>query len=90
VQLAWAAARASVDLTGSLVGRRADSDYSALEPPLLWNPGYQHWDLRASARATGPLWITAAVDNLVDRRYMEPLGDPALGRTVRVGVSYRR
>ena len=86
VQAGWSAARASVDLTGSLVGRRVDSDFSALEPPLLFNDGYQDWNVRAAARLSRQLWVTFAVDNLADRHYMEPLGYPALGRAVRIGV----
>jgi len=29
---------------------------------------------------------TAAIDNLADADYMEPLGYPALGRAVRIGL----
>jgi len=86
VQAAWDSSRASIDLTGSLVGRRVDSDFSSLDPPINFNDGYQRWDLRASARAVREIWITAAVDNLADRSYMEPLGYPALGRCVRIGI----
>jgi vitamin B12 transporter len=86
VQLGWNSGRASVDVTGSLVGRRVDSDFSSLEPPILFNEGYRQWNVRAAGRVTRRLWITAAIDNLADRQYMEPLGYPALGRAVRVGV----
>jgi outer membrane cobalamin receptor len=86
VQLAWNASRVSADVSGSLVGRRADTDFSSLTPPFLFNHGYQQWNVRAAGRVAPRLWITAAVDNLTDRRYMEPLGYPALGRAVRVGV----
>jgi outer membrane receptor protein involved in Fe transport len=48
--------------------------------------GYQQWDLDASGRLTKGLSLTLAVDNLAGRRYMEPLGYPALGRTARVGL----
>ena len=34
VDLSWIGARASVSLTGSLVGRRVDSDFSSLEPEI--------------------------------------------------------
>jgi outer membrane cobalamin receptor len=86
VQVAWNASRASADVTGSLVGRRSDTDASALAPPLLFNDGYEQWNVRASYKATHQLWITGAIDNLFDREYMEPLGYPALGRAVRIGV----
>lgn len=86
VQAAWMSGRASIDVTGTLVGQRVDSDFSALEPPLVVNDGYEQWDLRGSVRLSPRLSFTGAVDNLADRRYMQPLGFPALGRAVRVGV----
>jgi vitamin B12 transporter len=86
VQAGWNSNRASLDVTGTLVGQRVDSDFSALEPPLTFNDGYQRWDLRASVRVSRQLSITGAVDNLADRHYMEPLGYTALGRAARIGV----
>ena len=86
VQVAWNSARASADVTGSILGRRVDSDFSLLEPPILFNDGYQQWNVRAAYRATRQVWITGAIDNVFDRDYMEPLGYPALGRAVRIGV----
>ena len=73
-------------MTGVFVGRRVDSDFSSLEPPMLSNDGYATWDVRAAYRVAGPLSITAALDNLFDADYMDPLGYPALGRAVRVGA----
>jgi vitamin B12 transporter len=89
VDLAWAGTRGSIDLAGTLVGRRVDSDFSSLVPPLTSNDGYTQWDVRASARLTRHFSITGAVDNLADHQYMEPLGYPALGRAVRGGVRIR-
>jgi vitamin B12 transporter len=86
VQVAWNSARASADVTGSLVGRQVDSDFSSLDPPILFNQGYEQWNVRAAYRVTRQVWITGAIDNLADRHYMEPLGYPALGRAARVGV----
>jgi vitamin B12 transporter len=89
VDVAWSGARGSIDLSGSIVGRRVDSDFSSLVPAITSNDGYAVWDLRASARLTRRLSITGAVDNLTDRQYMEPLGYPALGRALRGGVRVR-
>jgi vitamin B12 transporter len=86
VGLAWTRSRLSADLTGVFVGRRPDDDFSSLEPAILSNDGYATWDVRAAYRVTGPLAITAAIDNLTGADYMEPLGYPALGRAVRVGA----
>lgn len=89
VDLAWAGGRASIDLAGTIVGSRVDSDFSSLEPALTSNDGYARWDLRASARLTRHLSVTGAIDNLADREYMEPLGYPALGRALRIGIRFR-
>jgi len=86
VDVSWARRRGSIDLAGSIVGRRVDSDFSSLVPALTSNDGYAVWDLRGSWRITRQFSLTGAVDNLTDRQYMEPLGYPALGRAVRGGV----
>ena len=60
-------ARFTADLAGVFVGRRVDSDFSSLEPPLLSNDGYATWDCRrrvsaAPARCRSPsrwtIWLT--------------------------------
>jgi vitamin B12 transporter len=84
--LSWTADRLTADLTGVFLGARADSDFSSLEPPILSNPGYATWDLRAAWRLTGPLSLTFAADNLSNTSYMDPLGYPALGRALRAGA----
>jgi outer membrane cobalamin receptor len=89
VDLGWIGPHGTIDLIGSFVGRRVDSDLSSLVPPLTSNDGYALWGLRASFQLVSRLWVTGAIDNLTDRQYMEPLGYPALGRAVRGGVRVR-
>ena len=89
VDLSWNGARGSLSLIGSLVGRRVDSDFSSLEPPILFNDRRGVWDLRGSARVVPRLDVTLAIDNVNGARYMEPLGYPGLGRAVRAGVRAR-
>jgi vitamin B12 transporter len=89
VDVAWNQGRGSVDLAGSMAGRRVDSDFSSLVPPLLSNDGYVQWDLRAAWRIATALSITGAIDNLTDSHRMEPLGYPVLGRAVRAGLRAR-
>jgi outer membrane cobalamin receptor len=89
VDLSWNGARGSLGLIGSLVGRRVDSDFSSLEPPILFNDRRGVWDLRGSARVVPRLDVTLAIDNVNGARYMEPLGYPGLGRAVRAGVRAR-
>lgn len=80
----WRGVTAS--LTGLAIGRRVDSDFAGLEPPLTANPGYLVWHLAAELRAGRRLVWLVAMDNLLDAAYMEPLGYPALGRAVRGGA----
>jgi len=84
--VAWQRDRLMIDLTGVFVGRRVDSDFSSLVPAMVENDGYVTFDLRARYRLTDQLGITAAIDNLADADYMEPLGYQALGRAARVGL----
>ena len=87
--VAWTGARASLDVAGSFVGRRVDSDFSSLVPAILENEGYSTWDVRASFRLTRVVSAIGAIDNLTDSDHMEPLGYPVLGRAVRGGVRVR-
>lgn len=89
LNLAWIGGRASVDLSGSLSGRRVDSDFASLAPAIVESRGYSTWDLRGTFRLTRTLSATAAVDNLTDSDRMEPLGYPVLGRAIRFGVRAR-
>ena len=82
----WSGSAATVSLTGTFVGRRVDSDFSALEPPITSNDGHATWDLRAAYRLSSRLTLTAAVDNVTNADYMDPLGYPALQRAFRAGV----
>jgi len=85
-ELSWTDRRISVDLFGSIIGQRVDSDFSSLIPAITVNGGHTTWDVRASYAMARRLTLTAAIDNLTDADYMEPLGYPALGRAVRVGI----
>jgi vitamin B12 transporter len=89
VNLAWNGARGSIDLSGSLVGERVDSDFSSFVPAITLNGRYTSWDLRASVLVTRVLSLTGAIDNLTDSDRMEPLGYPVLGRALRFGVRAR-
>ena len=86
VNVGWHATRASIDFSGSLVGRKVDSDFASLVPAILENEGYGTWDLRGSYRLARRLSLTGAIDNLTDSDHMEPLGYPVLGRAVRLGL----
>jgi outer membrane cobalamin receptor len=81
--------RGRVGLGANLVavGQRADSDFAGLG--LLMNDGYVRLDARARARLGHGLEAFAVGENLLDRRYQEVLGYPALGRVVRAGLRFQ-
>jgi vitamin B12 transporter len=84
--VAWTGPRVSLDLSGTTIGRRVDSDFSSLVPAIETNDGYWSWDVRGLVRVSHTISLTAAIDNLTDGAHMEPLGYPALGRAIRFGV----
>jgi outer membrane cobalamin receptor len=84
--VAWQLERLTVDVNGIFLGSYVDSDFASLQPPLVVNPGYTTWDARVSFRLLTQLSATAAIDNVANADYMEPLGYPALRRTFRAGV----
>ena len=57
-----------------------------LEPPLLWNNGYTDSDLAWSYRSSGHITYYGMVENLLNQKYMQVLGYPALERTFRAGI----
>jgi vitamin B12 transporter len=79
--------RASGGGTLVLVGRRADSDFQNIG--LTENEGYARLDLRARARILPRLEAVVVAENVLDRRYQEVLGYPALGRSLRAGLRFR-
>ena len=86
VQVLWNWRRMNVTSTTVFVGRRQDSDFVGLEPPLIWNDGYTNSNLSWSFRAFGRVTYYGLVGNLFNQKYMQVLGYPALKRTYRAGV----
>jgi outer membrane cobalamin receptor len=81
--------RGRVGLGANLVavGRRADSDFAGLG--LLVNDGYTRVDARVRARLGRGFEAFGVAENLLDRRYQEVLGYPALGRVLRAGLRFQ-
>jgi vitamin B12 transporter len=86
VQALWERGRISLDAAGTFVGRRNDSDFSALQPPITSAGGYWLWRAQATANVTSAAKAYVRVENLTNKDYMEPLGYPAWRRTVHAGV----
>ena len=86
VQILWNWRRMNVTSTTVFVGRRQDSDFVGLEPPLIWNNGYTDSDLSWSYRAFRHMTYYGLVGNLFNQKYMQVLGYPALKRNFRAGI----
>jgi vitamin B12 transporter len=86
LDVSWTRDRVTADLNATFVGRFVDSDFAALTPPLVENPGYSVWNARISVQFARRTAIVVAADNLADRDYMEPLGYQTLRRAVRAGI----
>ena len=89
IQAAWDHGRFSIDAAGTYIGRRSDSDFSALEPALTSAGGYWLWRGQTLARVTTSVTGYVRVENLFDVDYMEPLGYPAWRRTAHAGLRFR-
>lgn len=86
IQILWNWRRMNVTSTTMLVGRRQDSDFVGLEPPLIWNNGYTDSNLSWSYRAFGHMTYFGTVGNLFNQEYMQVLGYPALKLHFRAGI----
>jgi vitamin B12 transporter len=87
VQAAFTRNRLSLTFGGIFVGSRVDTDFyfptiTSDNPYAAWNAGA---DVRLARVASG----FVAIENLANRNYMDPLGYPALGRTIRAGIRAR-
>ena len=82
----WHKLTASGSLT--YVGRRVDSDFEALQPPLTSDSPYTRLDLAWTYRVTKRFSYMGMITNALDRRYMEALGFPALPIAFRTGGKF--
>jgi vitamin B12 transporter len=81
--------RASLGLTLAYVGARAASDFVGLglaDDPSFRSSSYTRLDARLRVRVAGLLEAFLVAENVLDERYQEALGYPALPRSVRAGV----
>jgi vitamin B12 transporter len=86
VDVAWSGGPVLLDLHGTFVGQRVDSDFSSLAPAMTSNEGYAIFDLGGSYRLARRFTAFARVENVGDSDYMEPLGYLAWRRTARAGL----
>jgi len=87
-------ARWTASLTGTFVGKRDDSDFlsdkdggtSLLLPNRNLDAAYQKVDLGGSYQVNHALGVYADLQNVLDQRYDEAFGYPALPFTFRSGI----
>ncbi len=68
------------------VGSRRDNDFSFLQPALTSNEGYSKLDLDWMYRLQPALTLFGTFENILNEKYMEALGFPALRFTYRSGI----
>lgn len=87
INASYTRARVNVAVGGVFIGPRVDSDFNF--PSISSNDGYATWNASGEVRIAQRTAAFVTIDNLADRRYMEPLGYPGLGRSARVGIRAR-
>jgi outer membrane cobalamin receptor len=87
VQALFTRGRVGAALGGVFVGSRVDTDFNF--PTISSNAGYATWNASGEVKLARRTGVFITLDNLADRQYMDPLGYPALRRTIRVGVRTR-
>jgi vitamin B12 transporter len=94
IALSYRHARWTASLTGTFVGKRDDSDFlydkdggtRMLLPNRNLDAAYQKLDLGGSYQVNHTLSVYADLQNVLDQRYDEAFGYPALPFTVRTGI----
>ncbi|MCU1304810.1 MAG: TonB-dependent receptor [Candidatus Sulfotelmatobacter sp.] len=85
--LSYISTRWGVNLGGSFIGRRPDSDFLGLG--FNHTPGYVRADLGGWYAINSHVTAYANVENALDRRYNEVVGYPALPINFRAGLRFR-
>ncbi len=97
IALDWSRGRYLLRATGTLVSRRDDSTFlfdpsygpTLLLPNRNLDPAYQRVDLFGAIRIHPRVSLYTSMENLLNQRYYESFGYPALPFTVRSGVQFR-
>jgi outer membrane cobalamin receptor len=85
----YAARRWGGNLGGTFLGRRPDSDFLGLLPPVNHAAGYARFDVGAWRAITSRVTAYLNIENLFNRHYEEAAGFPALRVNFRAGMRFR-
>jgi outer membrane cobalamin receptor len=86
--LSYFGSRWGGDVGCTFVGRRTDSDFLGLTPPVTHAAGYARVDAGGWFAITRNLTAYANVENVLDKRYEEVAGYPALKANFRAGLRF--
>jgi len=89
--LNYAGSRWGVDVGGSFIGRRADSDFFVLPPnqSIDHAPGYARVDVGGWYKIHSRVTAYVNLENALNRHYQEVVGYPALRANFRAGLRFR-
>lgn len=83
---AWDWRQFTLTSNAIFVGRRVDSDFSSLVPSITSEPSYTKWDIGWDYRSGHRITYFGIFENVLNQRYMEALGYPALRASYRAGA----
>ena len=81
--------RWGASLAGTFVGRRPDSDFLGLLPPVTYAAGYGRVDIGFWRAINRYVTGFVNVENVTNRKYEEAAGYPALKANYRAGMRFR-
>ena len=92
----WSSRRWFISATGTCVSRRDDSTFltdtnfgnTLLLPNRNLDPGYQKIDLYGSYQLTKRITAYSSMQNVLNQKYQEVYGYPALPFTIRAGMKF--
>jgi vitamin B12 transporter len=86
IVVAWDWRQFTLTSNAIYVGQRVDSDFSSLVPPIISDPSYTKWDIGWEYRSHHRITYFGIFENVLNQRYMEALGFPALSASYRAGA----
>ncbi len=87
--LTYTARRWGADIGGTFLGRRPDSDFLGLLPPVTYAAGYGRVDLGGYREINRYMTAYLRVENALNRHYDEAAGFPGLRANFRAGMRFR-
>jgi len=85
----YLAPRWGASLGGSFAGRRSDSDFLSLVPPITHAAGYARVDLGGWYAMNSRMTAYVNFENALNQHYNEVVGYPALTASFRAGMRFR-